>query len=300
LMMTSLPTVEAARAQVAAAQPQRIRVFDVPMTAMSAGERPAAASGSGSGRIRVSGTKWVIDGTPVERLMFMRKPYSDRGDTRGQLNFPAADLTGFLRRALAAGEQPMLHAVGDAAIDTVLDGLEQSGAERWQALRPRIEHGDMLEPSQFARAKRFGGVLVQNPSHFMISGIFRPRLGPRVATATLLRSTIAAGIPMALGSDGPLNPFLNVMFASINANNPAESMTREQALAAYTHGSAFAEFQEKEKGAIAAGMLADLAVLSQDILTVPPDALPATTSVLTIVGGRVVHEQKSSTPEPRR
>jgi predicted amidohydrolase YtcJ len=104
---------------------------------------------------------------------------------------------------------------------------------------------------------------------------------------------------VALGSDGPLNPFLNVMFASINANNPAESMTREQALAAYTHGSAFAAFQEKEKGTIAAGMLADLAVLSQDILTVPPDALPATTSVLTIVGGRVVHEQKPSGPRVR-
>ena len=108
----------------------------------------------------------------------------------------------------------------------------------------------------------------------------------------MLKSTIAAGVPVALGSDGPLNPYLNVMFASINANNPTESMTREQALVAYTRGAAFAELRENEKGTIAAGMLADVAMLSQDVFTVPSDALPATTSLLTIVGGRIVHEPK--------
>ena len=108
----------------------------------------------------------------------------------------------------------------------------------------------------------------------------------------MLKSTITAGVPVALGSDGPMHPFLNLMFASINAVNPKEAMTREQALVAYTHGAAFAEFQEKEKGTLAVGMLADLAMLSQDIFTVPAEALPATTSVLTIVGGRVVYERE--------
>ena len=110
--------------------------------------------------------------------------------------------------------------------------------------------------TQFARAKRLGVVVVQNPSHLMD------------------RAT-----------------YLNIMFATIDASNPPEALTVEQALVAYTRGSAFAEFQEKNKGSLAPGMLADLAVLSQDIFKVPVDTLPRTVSVLTILGGRIVHER---------
>ena len=81
------------------------------------------------------------------------------------------------------------------------------------------------------------------------------------------------------------------MFATINANNPSEAMTREQAITAYTLGSARAEFAEGQKGTIAPGMLADLAILSQNIFTVATDALPATASVLTLVGGKVAFEK---------
>ena len=70
-----------------------------------------------------------------------------RHDTRGRLNFSPADLRAFLTRALDAGEQPMFHAVGDAAIDVLLEALEATGGEKWRALRPRIEHGDLIEPS---------------------------------------------------------------------------------------------------------------------------------------------------------
>ena len=186
----------------------------------------------------------------------------------------------------------MFHAVGDQAIDDVLAALESSGGEAWQRLRPRIEHGDMLEPAHFERAKRLGVTLVQNPSHFMNPASVAPRLGPRTARLATMKDIIAADVPVALGSDGPINPYLNVMFASINANNPAQAMTREQAVSAYTLGSAWAELMETQKGTLSPGMLADLAILSQDIFTAPPDALPGTVSVLTLVGGRVVHEQK--------
>ena len=96
---------------------------------------------------------------------------------------------------------------------------------------------------------------------------------------------------MALGSDGPLNPYLNVMFATIAANNPAEAITREQAIVAYTRGAAAAEFAEDKKGTIAVGSMADLAMLSQDVFKVPTNDLPKTSSVLTILGGRVVYER---------
>ena len=250
-------------------------------------ERGAKPSTS---RITASGTKWILDGTPVERLMFLREPFADRA-TRGRANYGGRDLAQFLERARAASEQPMVHAVGDAAIDAFLDGLEASGGDAWRALRPRIEHGDLLQPDQFDRARRFGVVLVQNPSHFMIAPVMQARLGPvRAGRADAVNSSLAAGIPLAIGSDGPINPFLNLMFAVTNATNPREALTLEQAVIAYTQGSAIAELQEKNKGTLAPGMWADLAVLSQDIFKIPVEALPKTTSVLTIVAGRIVHE----------
>lgn len=290
VMATNRPAADLARSAIDANLPIRVRVIDFPVTGISAWRRAASASARSAGLVTVSGTKWIIDGTPVERLMLLREPYSDRPPTRGRQNFTAGELSSFLKRALEQREQPMIHAVGDAAIDAVLGALEQSGGDAWQPLRPRIEHGDMLEPSQFERAKRFGVMVVQNPSHFMIPEVMGQRVGARKARVTMMKSLIAAGVAVAIGSDGPMNPYLNVMFATINANNPSEAMTREQAVAAYTFGSARAERLETQKGTISPGMLADIAVLSQDIFTAKPDALPATVSVLTLVGGRIVHE----------
>ncbi len=218
-MATSGPVAELARLLAHEDLPIRLRLIDFPLGAIGEwrqpGGRPAATP-----RLVVSGTKWILDGTPVERRMWLREPYADR-PTRGEPNATAAQLQQALARARAAGEQPMVHAVGDAAIDAVLDGLESSGGASWVPLRPRLEHGDRLEPDQFARARQFGVVLVQNPSHFMIAEIMRARLGAaRAARTGAVKSSLAAGIPLAIGSDGPLSPFLNLMFAVINANSP--------------------------------------------------------------------------------
>ena len=104
---------------------------------------------------------------------------------------------------------------------------------------------------------------------------------------------LAARIPVALGSDGPTNPYLNIMFASLDPNRPSEAITREQAVVAYTLTSAYAEFAEKDKGSLEPGKLADLTVLSQDIFTVDVSDLPKTESVLTMVGGKVVYDGKA-------
>jgi predicted amidohydrolase YtcJ len=87
------------------------------------------------------------------------------------------------------------------------------------------------------------------------------------------------------------NPFLNIMMATLHANNPKEAISVEQAVTAYTFGSAYAEFKEKEKGTLTKGKLADLAILAQDIFTIKPNQLPATTSILTIVGGKIVYDK---------
>jgi predicted amidohydrolase YtcJ len=290
-IMTGYPTDAAAELLASADLPARMRLIDFPLTPMSAWREPVSRRVKiRSPLITVSGTKWILDGTPVERDMLLSADYADAAGVRGRRNWPEADLRAFLRRALATHEQPMLHAVGDRAIADVVDAVEATGGEAWKPLRPRIEHGDMFQTRDFERGARMGVTIVQNPSHFMIPELFNARIGrERVARSTQVKAIVGAGVPFAIGSDGPINPFLNIMFATSNANNPSQALTIEQALRAYTSGSAAAEFAERDKGMLKAGMLADMALLSQDIFKVGPADLPRTVSLLTIVSGKVVH-----------
>src|SRR5256886_14569046 len=96
---------------------------------------------------------------------------------------------------------------------------------------------------------------------FPYTTLFRSRYGPgRAGVAQPLRSLLTAGVRIALGSDGPMNPYLNIMLAVTHPVNPGEALTREQAVLAYTRGSADAEFAEREKGTLPPRILADLAV----------------------------------------
>ena len=101
-----------------------------------------------------------------------------------------------------------------------------------------------------------------------------------------------AGIPVAIGSDGAFNPFLNIMLAVTDPAFPDEAMTQEEVVIAYTLTSAYAEFAEEEKGSYVTGKLADLTILSQDIFTVPVQQLLNTRSVLTIVDGKIVFKEE--------
>jgi len=241
-------------------------------------------------RVTVSGIKWVLDGTPFERGAAMRTPYRDRPNWSGKLNFAESEIAAMVQESLQFKQPILLHCAGDKAAEAVLDALESYGNRLdWTQRRVRIEHGDGLINDLIPRAARLGVIVVQNPTHFAEPETFRRRWGEGMQP---LRSLIEAGIPVALGSDGPLNPFLNIMLATIHPYNPKEAVTREQAVRAYTLGSAFAEFAEDEKGTIAEGRWADLAVLSQDIFVAPLPEIPKTTSVLTIVGGKIVHDVK--------
>jgi hypothetical protein len=274
--------------------PVRVRLVKFPLDDPSAWQPPASTDpAQPAAALSVWGTKWIIDGTPVERLAFLSQEYSDRPKWRGQPNFKDTSVRPILLKALESREQVVLHAVGDAAIGQTFSGMAAAGSPlRWQSRRLRIEHGDLLSGDLVERAKNLGVVLVQNPSHLAISEL-KARFGAeRMARSQLLKSILAAGVPLALGSDGPLSPGLNIMLATTHPNNPGEALSREEAVRAYTYGSAYAEFAEQEKGTIAPNMLADIAILSQDIFTAPPDALPATTAVVTIAGGKVVHEAK--------
>ena len=175
----------------------------------------------------------------------------------------------------------------------MLDAIDAAGGKRrWNGRRVRFEHGDGLFPDLVERVKADGIVVVQNPSHLMALSGNAPPGTSMFQEAQPLKSLLAAGIPVAFGSDGPTNPYLNIMFATIHGNRPPEAITREQAVIAYTLTSAYAEFEEKSKGSLDAGKLADLAVLSQDIFTVPTPQLPKTESILTLVGGKTVYDAR--------
>ncbi len=294
-MMISHDADRIAPMLTAANLPIRIRLVRFPLISPAAWQPPADTTPPpATAMVAVSGTKWILDGSPIERLAYFKQPYADRAGWKGQLDFPDLTLRPMFAKALESREQLMLHASGDATIDAILSAMASAGsALRWQSRRLRIEHGDGLTPDLIARAQKMGALLVENPTHFALQQVMTARLGAeRAATLQPFKSVLAAGVPVAIGSDGPLNPGLNLMLATTHPVNPKEALSREEAVRAYTWGSAFAQFAEQEKGSIAPGMLADVAILSQDIFTVPPEALPATVAVTTIVGGKVVHESQ--------
>ncbi|MEW6321944.1 MAG: amidohydrolase family protein [Acidobacteriota bacterium] len=239
----------------------------------------------------VRGMVWVVDGTIAVRGAWLRAPYADRPDDAGRARLAPERLALIAGWAYGSEDPLAVHAAGDGAAEAVLAALERAGRpEVWRAKRPRLERALLLTPDLRARAHALGVVTVYVPSRLAIRAVLEARLGPaRSGHVQPLRSIVDEGIALALGSDGALDPFDGVLRASTGAVNPAEALTREQAVIAYTRGSAYAEFADRDKGRLAPGALADLAVLSADPFTAPPQAVSAIRSLLTMVGGRVVY-----------
>jgi len=281
--------------------PIRIHIIRMPMS-MPAGrdtEEGLSVPRHPSALITVYGTKWMVDGVPLENTLAARDVPSlpmgqppDDAFRHLRLSFSRKEIEVMLQEALANNDPVMFHVVGYPGAAAMLNAMQATGGEQvWAGKRVRFEHGDGLFPDLIPGAKQMGIVVIQNPTHFHVAALFGPT-PLKFQQAQPLRSLLAAGVPVALGSDGPINPYLNIMLACMHPSNPPEAITREQAVIAYTLTSAYAEFQEREKGSLEPGRLADLAVLSQDIFSVPFPDLPKTESVLTLVGGKVAYDAK--------
>lgn len=236
-------------------------------------------------RVEFHGTKWILDGTPIEGASAVSRPYSADSPNRGQENFSPSEITHMLRESLGANEQLLLHAIGDRSLESVLNALETfTPPVDWKARNLRIEHGDGLTRDQVGRVKAAGAMVVQNPTHFWFYG---GDTGFNLFDGAF-QSLLDTGITVGIGSDGPLNPFLGLLAAVQHSARPHEAMSLENAVRAYTRGSAIAEGKGDFKGRLIPGQVADLAVLSQDIFSIDPQQLPDTQSVLTMVDGAVV------------
>ena len=288
-MSTPFDASTAARVFRAARLPQRVRIMAMP--AASPRGRQLASWRALPARlaptVRRSGVKYVIDGTPIEGNALQRRAYTylpHRPGWYGRRYFPADTLRAILREALSGREPLILHVVGDSAISVVLGAMEAVAPDSaWRPRRLRLDHAGGLRGADVARAARKGVIVAQ----------------PRDRSP--LRSWLDAGVAVAFGTDASGEPWRDLM-GLVAVSDSTEAITRERAVRLMTRDAAYAEFTEREKGTLAPGMLADLAVLSQDVFTVPAAALPATRSVLTLIGGRVVHDQlaPASTPQTER
>jgi predicted amidohydrolase YtcJ len=276
--------------------PIRVRVIPYPLTDRTGRLAPIYPSVPApiAERVRVDGLKWLLDGTPIERSAALRKPYADDPRWSGAMNFSASELRTILDEVRTRKAQLMVHAVGDRTTEVFLRAMEQSGgAAVWAGRRVRIEHGDGILPDLIPVVRKLGVVVVANPTHLTLGPVSLRRFGADgVKTRQPIRALLQAGIPLAIGSDGAMNPFLNLMLASTYPGRPNEALTREEAITAYTATAAHAEFEEHEKGTLESGKLADIAVLSQDVLKASAQDLPRTESILTIIGGKIAYRKK--------
>ncbi|MET8570153.1 amidohydrolase [Streptomyces sp. NPDC004783] len=259
--------------------------------------------------MRVGPLKLYIDDVVEPRTAALLEPYTGcrhRGDTF----YPAEEFAGLLSRLDARGFQCFVHATGDRGIRTVLDAVARARVTNGpRDARHQVVHVECCDPADVPRFAGLGVVACMQPRHCApeIAGPgqdWARNIGPaRWHKAWPMRSLHRAGATLAFSSDwnvAEMDPMVGLYTAvtrrPLNGGEawmPEETVDIETAVHAYTMGSAYANFLEDERGSLTVGKLADLVVLSRDVLTVDPAAIPGTVCDLVMVGGEVVHRSSS-------
>jgi hypothetical protein len=260
----------------------------------------------GSPYLRIGALKGFADGSLGSTTAYFFEPYTDAPQTHGLLADEMHPVSAMRERMLksdAAGLQLCIHAIGDQAISIVLDLFGEVVKANGEAdRRLRIEHAQHVAPKDFERFARQRVIASMQPYHAIDDGRWaEKRIGPvRIKTTYAFRNFLDNGVRLAFGTDwtvAPLNPLLTiygaVTRATLDGKNPEgwvpeQKITVAQAVEAYTMGSAYAEFQEKQKGSITPGKFADLVLLSDDIFSIDPKVIRDVQVDATIMGGRVV------------
>jgi predicted amidohydrolase YtcJ len=269
-------------------------------------------AGTGDAWLRRGTVKLFADGSMGAGSAWFFAPYNDEARLRpasgndapgtGLALHSEEELRALVADADAAGLTVACHAIGDRANAATLDAFAAAAAGNPpRPRRHRVEHVQAVRPEDLPRYRQLGLVASLQPSHALDDQPWlEKRLGAaRGATVHRLRSLLATGAAVAFGTDwyvAPLDPRRTLYAAVVRARpedgaawHPEEAVTLAEALTAYTSGSAFAEGQERDKGRLAPGALADIAVFARDLFTVAPREWLETPVVLTVVGGRIVH-----------
>lgn len=270
-------------------------------------QRTGVTYAFGSDWLRVGGLKGFVDGSLGSTTAWFYKPYLDAPDKVG---LPLDDMANIKKNVLAADKanlQVMIHAIGDRANDELLKIYADAAKENGERDRRfRVEHSQHLSPDAIKNFGKQKVIASMQPFHVIDDGrwAFKRLDAERLKGTYAFRSLLNNGAVLAFGTDwfvAPLNPMLGIYAAvtrrTLDDKNPngwlpEQKLTVEEAVRAYTVGSAFAEFQEDEKGTLANKMLADFVILSDDIFTMNPNEIRNVKVLTTIVAGKVVYQAK--------
>ena len=259
--------------------------------------------------LTIRSVKLNCDGALGSRGAWLLEPYTDQPNTSGMTTLSMDTVLSTSREALKAGFQVCSHAIGDRANREILDRYEMAMKENPDVKdsRFRIEHAQHLNPADIPRFASLGVIPAMQAIHMSSD---RPwaieRLGEKRIKegAYMWQSLLKSGAKIVNGTDAPVEPVNPIpsFYASVTrmtlkgepegGYEPEEKMTREQALRSYTLDAAYGAFEEKFKGSIEVGKLADFAILSKDIMTVPDREILSAEVLKTILGGKVVFERK--------
>ncbi len=261
--------------------------------------------------------KLYLDGALGSRTAALLQPYADDPSDSGILREDESKLKTMAVERARAGFQLGFHAIGDRAVAEALDVFAEAerdarerGAVRQRGFRFRIEHDQVVDPAQIARYRELGVIASVQPCHLLTDMHWaEARLGPERAKASypwadFLRNSVL----LAFGTDfpvEPLNPLRN-LYAAITRKDeagtrhyyPEEKLTIDQAIASYTVAPAYAEFEERDKGTLELGKLADFVVLDRDITKAAPAELLKTRVLRTVVGGKTAFESRTQQEGP--
>lgn len=265
--------------------------------------------------------KGFMDGSLGSRTAAMKAPYNDDPDNSGIPRYDQQKLNQMAIERAQAGFQMGFHAIGDRAVSMALDAFAaaqnssplkaniQSSRDQGRKIlhaaltgpRNRIEHSQVVDPADFARYKQLGVIASMQPNHLLTDMNWaEQRIGPeRSKYAYAWKSFLDAGVPLAYGTDYPVEPItpFRGVYASVTRMNeagtqsfhPEQKLNIWQTIDAYTQGSAYAEFAESKKGKLANGYYADFVVLDRDITAIAPAEILKTQVLRTVVGGQTVY-----------
>jgi predicted amidohydrolase YtcJ len=293
-------------------------LFYLPRQSLPDASHLGLQAGFGDDALRFGGIKVFADGALTSQTAAMLEPFEGQPNNRGLLTTSDAEVEALATAAASGGMGVAIHAIGDRAVHAALDGIERTLQRRQDAaeqtrrpadaptrgtpVRFRLEHVQLATPEDIRRMARLGVVASVQPFHAVADRDKAERYwGARSRRAYAYRALRDAGIPLALGSDVPVDTFdpLRILHAAVTRRDdhapdrpswqPEQALTLTEALYAYTLGAAYAGGQEAHQGSIAPGKLADFVVLEEDLLALPVERIAQTPVVATIVGGELVY-----------